>query len=124
MKSPIQNRVTSVFVHVTDMQRSSKWYNELLGVAQGSTTHEGTIYDVPMDRQHSPFLTLDANVTLTQPDGRHPQLMLETADIQAAHDFLVARDIELLNGIEDIGSMYFLAFKDPDGNVLLVSQKK
>ncbi|EFH86582.1 VOC family protein [Ktedonobacter racemifer] len=124
MKSPIQNRVTSVFVHVTDMQRSSKWYNELLGVSQSSTTHEGTIYDVPMDRQHSPFLTLDANVTLTQPDGRPPLLMLETADIEAAHDFLVARDIELVSDIEDIGSMYFLAFKDPDGNVLLVSQKK
>ncbi|GCE15562.1 VOC family protein [Tengunoibacter tsumagoiensis] len=125
MKGPIQNHLMSVFIHVTDIQRSSQWYNELLSVAPGGPlTHEGTIYDVPMGREHSPFLTLDANITLNQPDGRHPQLMFETTDIQAAHDFLMARNIERIGAIEDIGSMYILAFKDPDGNVLLVGQKK
>ena len=32
MKSPIMNRVDTVFIHVTNLKESVKWYSKLLGI--------------------------------------------------------------------------------------------
>jgi predicted enzyme related to lactoylglutathione lyase len=122
MSSPIDNRIRGIFVHVTDMQRAIKWYSELLDLPMASSSHEGTIYDIPLKLYEKPGLTLDTNVALTQNDGKHPMFMFDTQDIHATYAFLKEKGVELVSEIEDIGSVSFLAFKDPDENVLMVCQ--
>ena len=116
--SPIDNRIGAVFVHVTDMQRAIDWYSALLGVPQHSTSHEGLIYDVPMDGPTG--LTLDGHAYVRgtfRPAG--PMLMLHAADIRAAHAFAVerARDV---GAVEDIGTVSVFQLSDPDGNRLII----
>ncbi|MFI6676514.1 VOC family protein [Kribbella sp. NPDC050470] len=118
MPSPINNRIGAVFIHVTDMQRAIAWYSTLLGVPQQNTSHEGLIYDVPMDGPTR--LTLDGHAHARgafQPGG--PLLMLHADDIHAAHAFAVGH-AEDVGPIEDIGSVSVFHFTDPDGNKLIV----
>ncbi|GHO65977.1 hypothetical protein KSC_048690 [Ktedonobacter sp. SOSP1-52] len=122
MKSPIENRIRGVFVHVADMQKAISWYSELFNLPPASASHEGTIYDMPLKLYEKPGLTLDANITLTQENGKHPMFQLDTKDIHATYTFLKEKGVELLSEIEDIGSVSFVAFKDPFGNVLMVCQ--
>ncbi len=56
-------------------------------------------------------------------NSSQPLCFFWTADIHAARDFLVANDVELVGTIQDIGSVSFLTFKDPDNNLLMVCQR-
>ncbi|TCC62119.1 VOC family protein [Kribbella pittospori] len=116
--SPIHNRIGAVFVHVTDMQRAIDWYGDLLGVPRQQASHEGLIYDVPMDGPTG--LTLDghAHARGTFRPGE-PLLMLHADDIQAAHSFAVEHATEV-GAVEDIGSVSVFHLADPDGNKLIV----
>ena len=120
MARPIENRIGQVFVPVSDMQRAITWYSRILGLPIDRTSHGGTIYDVPM--QGETRLALDAT---KQPitNSSQPLCFFWTADIRAARDFLRANDVELLDEIQDIGSVSFLTFKDPDNNLLMVCQR-
>ncbi len=120
MASPIENRIGQVFIPVSDMERAIAWYSRILGLPIDQASHGGTIYDVPMAGETR--LALDAN---KQPitNSSQPLCFFWTADIHAAHDFLLANDVELVGTIQDIGSVSFLTFKDPDNNLLMVCQR-
>ncbi len=119
MHSPIQNKIGAVFVPVSDMARSVDWYSVLLGVEIGETSHDGGIYDVPM--QGEVALILDANRPVQT--SSQPLFFLWTEDIRAAHAFLVDYGVTLESEVEDVGSVSFLRFHDPDGNPLLICQR-
>lgn len=108
-----------VFVPVRDIGRAIIWYSELLGLPIGTTTHEGKIYNVPM--QGDVGLILDAHQEVT--NSSQPLFFFWTTDIEAAASFLRARKVETVGGIQDIGSVRILTFVDPDGNRLMVTQK-
>ena len=120
MGSPIENRIGQVFVPVSDMHRAIAWYSLILGLPVDRTSHDGTIYDVPM--QGETRLALDAN---KQPitNSSQPLCFFWTADIHAARDFLLANEVELVGEVQDIGSVSFLTFTDPDYNLLMVCQR-
>ena len=118
MVSPINMRIGAVFVHVTDMQRAVDWYSGLLGVDRRGTSHEGLIYDVPMDGPTG--LTLDGHAHARgefQPGG--PLLMLHADDIDAAHAFARDRAYDV-GPVEDIGTVSVFHLSDPDGNRLII----
>jgi predicted enzyme related to lactoylglutathione lyase len=121
MDSPILNRIPNVFIHVKDMPKAVAWYSKILGLPSQPTSHEGTIYDVPMEGGSG--LILDANKHL-KGDFDRPLMMFATPDIQAARQFLRQQGVEVVNDIQDAGSVLFFDFKDPDGNVLMVCQYK
>lgn len=120
LEHPIENRIGQVFVPVSNMERAVAWYCHLFGLDADATSHEGTIYDVPM--QGETRLTLDSN---KQPvtNSSQPLCFFWTANIHGARDFLLAHDVELIGEIQDVGSVSFLAFKDPDQNLLMVCQR-
>jgi predicted enzyme related to lactoylglutathione lyase len=120
MSSPIENRIGQVFVPVSDMQRAVAWYSKLLGLPVMESSHGGTIYDVPM--QGETRLALDATPRQIS-NSSQPLFFFWTQDIQAAHDFLRAIEIQIVGQIENIGSVSFLMFKDPDNNLLMVCQR-
>ncbi len=120
MDTPIQNRLGMVFVPVSDMPSASAWYSRLLGQPVQDTTHGGKIYSVPMAGDAG--LILDAHRPVT--NSAQPLCFFWTEDIHAADAFLHECGIEIARPVEDIGGLYTLTFKDPDGNLLMVCQRK
>jgi predicted enzyme related to lactoylglutathione lyase len=117
---PIHNRIGSVFVPVGEMPRAIAWYSALFGLDPGEPSHEGGIYDVPMAGETG--LILDANKPVTG-HSVQPLCFFWTDDIGAALDRLRSLDADVTSDVTDIGSVSFLAFRDPDGNPLMVCQR-
>ena len=120
MASPIENRIGQVFVPVTDMARAVAWYSRLLGLPAGAPSHGGGIYDVPMAGETR--LALDATKRQVT-NSSQPLCFFWTRDIRAAHDHLRELGADVVAGPEDIGSVTFLVFRDPDRNLLMVCQR-
>src|SRR5690349_895486 len=120
MSSPIQSRVGQVFIPVRDMGASIRWYAALLGFEPVAASHAGTIYDIPTNGETR--LALDANRPEFDPSGP-PRFFLWTDDIGATVDHLQALGVTITSDVEDIGSVYFVQFEDPDGNALMVCQR-
>jgi len=122
MNSPLSTRVGQVFIPVRDMPAAVDWYSRLFGldVDAGRLGHDDTIFDIPTDAP--PYLCLDAN----QPDfvaSGPARCFFLTGDLDAtvAHLRVVgARDV---SSVEDIGSLRFVTFRDPDGNLLMAAQR-
>jgi predicted enzyme related to lactoylglutathione lyase len=118
MDSPIENRIGAVFVPVSDMPRAVEWYSRLLGTPTGESTHGGRIFDVPMQ---GTGLILDAHRPVA--NSSQPLFFLWTQDIDATRRFLLANGVEVIGGVEHVGSVSTLRFKDLDGNLLMVCQR-
>ena len=121
MRSPITTHIGQVFIPVRDMESAATWYADLLGFdhARGSLGHGDTIYDVPTET--GPRLCLDAN----RPDfvaSGPARFFFWTADIEATLEHLHTLDADEVSEVEDIGSLSFVTFKDPDGNLLMVAE--
>ena len=119
--SPIHNRIGNVFVPVSDMRRAVTWYSQLFGLEPGRTSHDGGIYDVPMAGETG--LILDANKPITG-HSVQPLCLFLTDDIWASIEWLRDLDVEITGEPQDIGSVIFATFNDPDGNPLMVCQRK
>ena len=120
MSSPIQRRVGQVFVPVRDMAAAIRWYAAVLGFEPDVASHDGTIYDIPTDGETR--LALDAN----RPDfaaSGPPRFFLWTDDMAATVEHLRHLDVTITSDVEDIGSVCFVQFEDPDGNALMVCQR-
>lgn len=118
-KSPIENRIGQVFIPVRDIDRSARWYTTLLGLPEGSATHGQTIYDLPTTGETR--LALDANRADFDPSGP-PRFFFWTRDMAATVAFLKELEVTFDSDVEDIGSVMFVQFRDPDGNRLMVCQ--
>jgi predicted enzyme related to lactoylglutathione lyase len=119
MPSPVQNRIGAVFVPVSDLRRSARWYSELLDVPLREATHEGRIYDLPMAGDAA--LILDAHKPVER--SSQPLCFFWTDDLAQALERLRQIDARIVTEIEDIGSVSTLQFLDPDGNPLMVCQR-
>ncbi|MFC6286099.1 VOC family protein [Nocardioides sp. GCM10027113] len=119
--SPLSTRVGQVFIPVRDMPRAVAWYADLLGFAHDADAlgHGDTIYDIPTTGQ--PYLCLDAN----RPDfvaSGPARFFLWTDDMAATVDHLHTVGATNVSEVEDIGSLCFVTFEDPDGNLLMAAQ--
>jgi predicted enzyme related to lactoylglutathione lyase len=120
MSSPIQRSIGQVFIPVRDMSRAVGWYAELLGFEPQETSHEGTIFDIPTDGDTR--LALDANRPDFETSGP-PRFFFWTRDMAATVAHLQHLGVKLTSEVEDIGSVFFVQFEDPDGNPLMVCQR-
>jgi predicted enzyme related to lactoylglutathione lyase len=120
VSSPIQRRVGQVFIPVSDMASSIRWYAALLGFEPGGASHGGTIFDVPTDGETR--ISLDANRPNVDRAGP-PRLFFWTDDLAASIAHLHRLGVTVTSDVEDIGSVHFVQFVDPDGNALMVCQR-
>ncbi|WP_435155131.1 VOC family protein [Haladaptatus sp. DFWS20] len=114
----IENRIGSVFVPVSDMQRAIEWYSVLFDLPADESSHDGTIYNVEMAGDVN--LTLDSNRPVE--NSSQPLCYFWTDDIEETHDFLIEGDISIVMEPENIGSVTFVTFEDLDGNRLMACQ--
>ena len=121
MSSPLSTRVGQVFIPVRDMPSAVDWYSRLFGfdVEAGQLGHGDTIFDIPTDAP--PYLCLDAN----QPDfvaSGPARCFFLSDDLEATLVHLGAIGAADVSGVEDSGSLRFVNFRDPDGNLLMAAQ--
>ncbi|WP_077324201.1 VOC family protein [Virgibacillus siamensis] len=120
MKSPIKNKVTTVFIPVRDIEKSKEWYSRMLGIEDGEVMFnhlfiakmEGTgmiLDQMPMWRdEHGNISPLNV-----------PAIQLATDDVNASYQFMRDNDVEVVTEVMD---NHWFVFKDPDGNMLMVCQ--
>ena len=115
-------KVDDVFFNVDDMEKSVAFYRDTLGL--------------PVKYQSADWVEFDAgNVTIalrrfgSGPEGR-PELgvgegatlVFEVEDIEKATAELEAKDVKLIGGLFEYGSVRLAAFADLNGNVLQIYQ--
>lgn len=122
--SPIQNKVGSVFVPVSDIERSRAWYCLVLGLKEDDcSVISGHLCPLPME---GTGLILDTMPMWggEQPGGapsiQTPAFMLMTADLQGAFDYMQGLGVELVTSIEHD---HWFVVKDPDGNKLMITRE-
>jgi len=120
VKSPVDNKVSGVFIHVTDLRRAAEWYSAVMGLPLLENRLNGEpIYCFDLDG--------GANIVLdnhyNEPDEPHALFNYLTADIQAAYRYAESKGINMLTGIKrpHEGLAYF-SIADPDGNAVMITQ--
>ncbi|MFS0674834.1 VOC family protein [Ornithinibacillus sp. 179-J 7C1 HS] len=121
MTSPIQNKVNTIFIHVTDLKRSVKWYSELLGQSYDLSTVSRPVYNIPVNQEVG--ITLDAgpeSVRKTIGELDYPLFNFHTEDIDQAYQYIRQLDYDVASEITRFEDFSFFTVRDPDRNVIMV----
>ncbi|GIQ62395.1 hypothetical protein PACILC2_09630 [Paenibacillus cisolokensis] len=117
---PLENRIASVFVHVTDLRRAAEWYSRLMGLPiLEERLNGGPVYWFDLPGTH---LILDSNTANRQnPEWREemmPWFMFPARDIDEAYRYVEERTEPFFEP-ERHGTMACFNFRDPEGNALM-----
>ncbi|MER2059607.1 MAG: VOC family protein [Niallia sp.] len=119
--SPIACKVNNVFIHVTNLEKSAKWYSDLLGLPFNEGNVESPVYNIPLTYETG--ITLDDHTFdpgfMLKPSN-HVLFNFFVQDIDAAYEFVKSKGITIVREIERIGDFAYFNFKDLDGNVLMI----
>lgn len=109
--------VDFVSVPTRDAARAVAWYREVLGLP-GSEFTEGEVETPNVtfsfwepERENLPFVANEAGVAL------------RVQDVAAARAELEAKGVEFVAETWDSGVCHFAAFRDPDGNTLILHRR-
>lgn len=119
MKNPIQQKVTGIFIPVSDVAKAKDWYQKVLGITEDQEVQSGHLCVLPLDGNElildeMPKWTAELN---ERPKYQAPAFMILTDDIQASYEWMKDNGAEMVTEIE---FDQWFAFKDPDGNMLMV----
>jgi catechol 2,3-dioxygenase-like lactoylglutathione lyase family enzyme len=109
--------VDFISVPTRDTARAVAWYRDVLGLPESQFT-EGEV-EVPNvtlsfwepERENLPFAANEAGIAL------------RVADVAAARAELEAQGVEFIAETWDSGVCQFAAFRDPDGNTLILHRR-
>ncbi|MCR8849331.1 VOC family protein [Rossellomorea sp. SC111] len=121
MKSPILNQMNTVFIHVSNLKESVRWYSELLGQAYDLGQVEDPVYNLAIN--HFTGLTLDAGPEgMTKEAGQspHPLFNFHTDNIEEAYSFVEQLNYEIVSDITRFDDFSFFVIQDPDGNRVMI----
>jgi catechol 2,3-dioxygenase-like lactoylglutathione lyase family enzyme len=112
--------VDFISVPVSDMERSVAWYRDTLGLPQ---TGEGGFPEFQLGENVSLYLLKLENIgsSFSAPHTAH--IALRVPDVAATRDELEARGVAFDGDILDTGVCHMAAFKDPDGNNLMLHRR-
>lgn len=109
--------VDFVSVPTRDATRAVVWYRDVLGLPESDVT-EGEVEASNVtfsfwepEREELPFVANEAGVAL------------RVADVAAARAELEAKGVEFIGETWDSGVCHFAAFRDPDGNALILHRR-
>lgn len=119
--SPIICKINNVFIHVSNLEESAKWYSDLLGLPFHKSNVKSPVYNIPLPSETG--LTLDDHTF--DPDfklqpSEHVLFNFFVRDIDEAYEFVKSKGIIIVKEIERIGDFAYFTFKDLDGNVLMI----
>lgn len=119
--SPIACKINNVFIHVSDLKKSSEWYCNLLGIPFIEDRIESPVFNIPLPSETGLTLddhSFDPGFKLNPSD--HVLFNFFVADIDEAYDFIVGKQITITKEIERIGDFAYFNFSDLDGNILMI----
>jgi catechol 2,3-dioxygenase-like lactoylglutathione lyase family enzyme len=109
--------VDFISIPTRNRARAVAWYRDVLGLEESAYT-EGEVEAANVtlsfwepEREDHPFVANEAGVALRVPD------------VTAARAELEAKGVEFVAKTWDSGVCHFAAFRDPDGNVLILHRR-
>ncbi|GIO27979.1 VOC family protein [Ornithinibacillus bavariensis] len=121
MNSPIRNKMNTVFVHVSDLERSVKWYSRLLNQEIDLTKVSRPVHNLQMNQYTG--LTLDAgplDATKKISPSPHPLFNFYTDDIQKSFEYIIGLGYQIESDIIEFDDFAFFNISDPDKNVVMI----
>ncbi|MGA4518709.1 VOC family protein [Solibacillus silvestris] len=116
MNNPILKQIGTVFIPVSNIEKARDWYCDILGVTADGEIQFGHLYVLPME---GTGIVLDSKIYSVDKVFKTPAFHLNTKNIEEAFHFMRKKGVELITEIEH---NHYFNFKDPDGNILMVSQ--
>ncbi|MDQ1913828.1 pentapeptide repeat-containing protein [Paenibacillus sp. GD4] len=120
-RTPLLKRTGAAFVPVSDIEKARDWYCRILGIPVESVRiTNGHLCSIPVEGSG---LILDTMPMWggKEPGGpptfQTPGFMLLTDDLAASYKYMKEQGAELVTEIE---YDHWFAFRDPDGNLLMV----
>lgn len=110
--------IGSIFIPVTDIQKSTVWYENNLGVKKIDHWEEGAGFYFPSGSTQLALVKVDTpQPTEFTVKGKKKNVYYNfvVEDIEAVHRQLKTNGV-VTTGIEDFGGMKGFDFFDPDGN--------
>lgn len=121
MNSPVTNKINTIFVHVRDLERSVKWYSQLLGQTYNLTDVERPVYNIKVADRTG--LTLDSGpkgVTKKQSSSGYPLFNFHTENIDDSYAYVKELGYKIELEIVRFDDFSFFTILDPDSNVIMI----
>ncbi len=121
ISSPIACKVNNVFIHVSNLEKSSEWYSNLLGLPFNKDNVESPVYNIPMISETGLTLddhTFDPEFKLSP--SNHVLFNFYVTNIDEAYEYVQSKGIKIVREIERIGDFSYFNFQDLDGNILMI----
>ena len=109
--------VDFISIPTRDSRRAIAWYRDVLGVPESRVTEDEletpnvTLSFWEPEREELPFV------------ANHAGFALRVDDVAAARAELEAKGVEFIAETWDSGVCHFAAFRDPDGNTLILHRR-
>jgi catechol 2,3-dioxygenase-like lactoylglutathione lyase family enzyme len=116
----IVERTDFVSVPVRDLEKSTAWYRDSLGLEQ---TREGGWPEFQLGENVSLYLIDPTNIGQEFTGPHTSYVALRVADVAEARKELEGRGIEFHGEIFDSGVCHMAFFQDPDGNSLMLHRR-
>ncbi|MBB3071495.1 catechol 2,3-dioxygenase-like lactoylglutathione lyase family enzyme [Paenibacillus baekrokdamisoli] len=123
VKSPIKNKIGSVFIPVKDIERAREWYCKLLGLTPDCEIMNGHLCPLPMEGAGVILDTMPmwgGKEPGGAPSIQTPTFMFLTTDLQASYSFAKDNQVTL---VTDIQFDHWFVIKDPDNNLLMICKE-
>jgi catechol 2,3-dioxygenase-like lactoylglutathione lyase family enzyme len=116
----IVERTDYVSVPVTDLERSTRFYGETLGLPQ---IGHGQWPEFQLGENVSLYLLDPTNIGQTFEAPHTASIALRVADVDAARAELEGRGVVFSAETFDTGVCHMALFRDPDGNSLMLHRR-
>lgn len=116
----IVERTDFVSVPVTDLEQSSAFYRDVVGLKQ---IGEGTWSEFQLGQNVSLYLLDPTNIGQEFKGPHTSPLALRVADVAEARRDLEAKGVAFEGDIFDSGVCHMAFFADPDGNALMFHRR-
>ena len=116
----IVERTDFISVPVTNLERSTAWYRETLGLEQ---IGEGAWPEFQLGENVSLYLLDPTNIGQEFQGPHTSSIALRVPDVEEARKALEARGVAFAGETFDTGVCHMAHFTDPDGNVLMLHRR-
>lgn len=121
MNSPVVNKMNTIFVHVSDLERSVKWYTQLLGQEYEPDKIERPVYNIKISDYTG--LTIDAGPdgVIKKPASReYPLFNFHTKSIDDSYEYVKRLGYNIESEIVRFDDFSFFTISDPDNNHIMI----
>ncbi len=113
-------RTDFVSVPVTDLERSTAWYRDTLGLEQ---TGQGQWPEFRLGENVFLYLLDPTNIGQEFRGPHTSAIALRVPDVAEAKQALEAKGVEFDGDVFDTGVCHMAPFRDPDGNALMLHRR-